>query len=45
MMLHDAHVREEKEKKRATMVTDNTKNVLAEGARAQLALFVTLPTP
>lgn len=44
-MLQDAHVREELEKKQATVVTDNKKNMLAEGAGAQLVLVATLPTP
>lgn len=44
-MLQDAHVREDIEKKQATVVTDNTKNMLAEGAGAQLVLVATLPTP
>lgn len=45
IMPEDAHLREEKEKKQVTLVTDNTKNTLAEGAGAQLALDVTSPTP
>lgn len=44
-MLQDAHVREDLEKKQATVVTDNKKNMLAEGAGAQLVLVATLPTP
>lgn len=41
----DAHVREETKKKWASVVTDNIKNMLADGgATAQSDLDVTLPT-